>query len=61
MVTSALLHCATEVLNIHIFVLLWLVVERPEGEGEDVPANLMTADMQSRELKSFLASALGGG
>jgi len=60
-VTSPLLHCASEVLNVYIFALLWLVVGRPEGEGQDVPVHLMTAYMQSRELKSVLASALGGG
>lgn len=60
-VTSALLHCVSEVLIMHIFALPWLVVGRPEGEGQGVPIHLVTVCMQSRELQSFLASALGGG
>ena len=50
-----------KVLNMRIFALLWLVMGRPEGEGQDVPVNLLTAYMQSRELQSYLASTLGGG
>jgi len=53
-VTAALMHYASEVFNMRIFALLWLV-GRPKAEGQDVFAHLMTAYMQSRELQSFLA------
>jgi len=48
------MHYASEVFNMRIFALLWLV-GRPKAEGQDVFAHLMTAYMQSRELQSFLA------